>query len=666
MEVQKRRGSVLKTAGGVLRKSSQVLHTSRQGPWRVRKVQEEEENDLSRQEEELKKNLSPAEYRQFLKLSKRKQRQILKLGKTASWMRGTEADSAWEAWMKRDVPGKGSGQEAKKRETKKQKRALEYALQKESGGQRGGESWNGQVLIAAESERQTASVRDPGKVGKAKASQDWDLKTGAGAKEAEISNKAAVIEHVSGSGVTSAVKGGAGTSTVAGNGTITSSILVPVNKVGTRAAFYGSGGNSIQQAAATAGAVVTKAGIATAGATVGGAATAGKRTASLASAARRAAVRYRASLEAAMHKKNLETREQIQKHHSMTVLKERKKEKGKESSPAFASVPILAFLAPLVAALLLVACLVTLEKNQQGSQGQTGNEAIVAIARQEAAAADQNIGGFKYKEWYGLNENWCAMFVSWCANECGCIELGQMPMSASVDVMKGWYQQRGQYHTKESGYVPQAGDIIFFGNGRSHTGIVAGYDPSAGIVMTVEGNTGKSETDPYHLGSRVQEHTYPLTYTYIVGYGVPQYPQSVVEIPEPFGTEYSYMGWQTITSPSSKQYQLREEAGMNFDSNGFGKIGERFVVACTSTFGSVGDYVDWELSNGTVIKSVIGDIKNQSDEGCNQWGHKNGLCVLEFVVDKESWYGTDKYPTDFNTEWDARTIRAVKTGNYWQ
>ena len=28
-------------------------------------------------------------------------------------------------------------------------------------------------------------------------------------------------------------------------------------------------------------------------------------------------------------------------------------------------------------------------------------------------------GGSKYQEWYGSSGSWCAMFVSWCANEAG-------------------------------------------------------------------------------------------------------------------------------------------------------------------------------------------------------------------------------------------------------
>lgn len=116
--------------------------------------------------------------------------------------------------------------------------------------------------------------------------------------------------------------------------------------------------------------------------------------------------------------------------------------------------------------------------------------------------------------------------------------------------------------------------------------------------------------------------------------------QTVI-LPEGLGTVCTYMGWQCITATSSNQYKLREAAGMNFDSEGYGKINDRFVIATTTTYGNVGDYLDVKLTNGNIIKCVIGDIKSQGDAGCNEWGHQNGNNVVEFVVDKDSWYASN-------------------------
>lgn len=40
-----------------------------------------------------------------------------------------------------------------------------------------------------------------------------------------------------------------------------------------------------------------------------------------------------------------------------------------------------------------------------------------------------NVGGMKFWKWYGFNEHvdWCACFVSWCANQCGYIDTEKMP-----------------------------------------------------------------------------------------------------------------------------------------------------------------------------------------------------------------------------------------------
>ena len=143
-----------------------------------------------------------------------------------------------------------------------------------------------------------------------------------------------------------------------------------------------------------------------------------------------------------------------------------------------------------------------------------------------------------------------------------------------------------------------------------------------------------------------------------------------VTLPEGLGSIHTYMGWQCITSVSSKQYKLREAAGMNFDEEGFAKIGDRYVVAVTTTFGNVGDYIDVYQEDGTVIKCIIGDIKSQGDAGCTKWGHNNGQCVVEFVVDKSSWYGNRMHSnpgtSSCHPEWSQNITKIVNKGNYFE
>lgn len=58
----------------------------------------------------------------------------------------------------------------------------------------------------------------------------------------------------------------------------------------------------------------------------------------------------------------------------------------------------------------------------------TGDGEIVAVALSQVG----NVGGQPYWSWYGFSYrvDWCAIFVSWCADQCGYIETGTMPKFA--------------------------------------------------------------------------------------------------------------------------------------------------------------------------------------------------------------------------------------------
>lgn len=141
---------------------------------------------------------------------------------------------------------------------------------------------------------------------------------------------------------------------------------------------------------------------------------------------------------------------------------------------------------------------------------------------------------------------------------------------------------------------------------------------------------------PYEVTRRVLTNSNINFPRYAGGY--------TVSIPKNYGKTYTYMGWQKITSKSSDQYKLREKAGMNFDSEGYGIINGRKVIATTPKMGKVGDYVNVVLADGSVIQAIIGDMKNTNDRGANEYGHDNGSSVVEFVVDKPSWYGKKGNP----------------------
>ena len=148
----------------------------------------------------------------------------------------------------------------------------------------------------------------------------------------------------------------------------------------------------------------------------------------------------------------------------------------------------------------------------------SGDDAIVTVALSQIG----NVGGQPYWSWYGFNSRveWCACFVSWCADQCGYIDTGVVPKYAGCVNGVQWFKDRGQWIDGSAEPVP--GMIIFFDwdnkgssgpqDGQSdHTGIVQKVEN--GIVYTVEGNSGDS--------CRVNQ--YSVGHYEILGYGVPNY-----------------------------------------------------------------------------------------------------------------------------------------------
>ena len=140
-----------------------------------------------------------------------------------------------------------------------------------------------------------------------------------------------------------------------------------------------------------------------------------------------------------------------------------------------------------------------------------GNQAIVEVALTQLG----NEGGQPYWSWYGFEGRveWCACYVSWCADQCGYIESGIIPKFAGCVDGANWFKGNGQWQDRN--YEPQAGDIIFFdweGDGETdHVGIVEKCEN--GVVYTVEGNSGDA----------CRQNQYTVGSSSIYGYGVPAY-----------------------------------------------------------------------------------------------------------------------------------------------
>lgn len=108
-----------------------------------------------------------------------------------------------------------------------------------------------------------------------------------------------------------------------------------------------------------------------------------------------------------------------------------------------------------------------------------------------AASQIGNEGGELYWRWYGFSAHvdWCAVFVSWCADQAGLLDDGSVPKFAVCDDGIRWFVEKGRWFNRN--ISPELGMNIFFDwdqDGRAdHVGIVEQCEN--GMIYTIEGNS---------------------------------------------------------------------------------------------------------------------------------------------------------------------------------
>ena len=138
-----------------------------------------------------------------------------------------------------------------------------------------------------------------------------------------------------------------------------------------------------------------------------------------------------------------------------------------------------------------------------------GSSDLVAVALSQVG----QVGGEPYWSWYGFGSRveWCACFVSWCADQCGLLDSGAVPKFAGVGTGVQRFQSRGQW--LDGSTTPEPGMVIFFqwyGSDSliaDHVGIVERVEN--GRIYTIEGNSD----------NMVRQNSYPVGYGEILGYG---------------------------------------------------------------------------------------------------------------------------------------------------
>lgn len=199
------------------------------------------------------------------------------------------------------------------------------------------------------------------------------------------------------------------------------------------------------------------------------------------------------------------------------------------------------------------------QPTQSGDLDYIGNGDIVYVAKSQIG----NKGGEEYWSWYGYHEwvDWCACFISWCAEQSGSLQDETMPRFSSVSEVIPWFQSNSLWAGRS--YTPSPGDIIFIDWDKDGTADhVELVDYATGdTVYTIGGNRGGGkgvcEAASYNRSDKV-----------IYGYGTPKY--KLLKWPAP-----NCKNVKKAFSPGYNQYIAIGAAAETIDPTGFPVVSAR-------------------------------------------------------------------------------------------
>ena len=192
---------------------------------------------------------------------------------------------------------------------------------------------------------------------------------------------------------------------------------------------------------------------------------------------------------------------------------------------------------------------------------------------------------------------------------------------------------------KEGDTVSQGQVLGYVGSTGSSTG------PHLHFEVRVGGNDSNSAQDPLNY---INADNPRGSSTCNVGEGE-------IIIPSEYGNS-GFFTYTNLTKISwaynqKKVYNKWIESGAKED-RGVATIDGRYLIACTNTFGRVGDKIDFYLGDGTKLETIMMDEKSQEytsydHNPANMWGHNGGQQVIEFEItrnqnnsgDVGSWMG---------------------------
>lgn len=134
-----------------------------------------------------------------------------------------------------------------------------------------------------------------------------------------------------------------------------------------------------------------------------------------------------------------------------------------------------------------------------------------------------------------------------------------------------------------------------------------------------------------------------------------------IEYDTPYSERMSFMGYQAITSITSRQYKLQQIA---YTGNyGIRQVNGRYCIAVGTAYTTqIGQYLDLVLENGTIIPCILGDCKaDEHTDSTNRITVHDGSLV-EFIVDKSVLESNAKRMGNIHyacEEWKSRVVKII-------
>lgn len=205
----------------------------------------------------------------------------------------------------------------------------------------------------------------------------------------------------------------------------------------------------------------------------------------------------------------------------------------------------------------------------------------------------------KYGAWWGRNPmSWCAIFVSWCAEQAGVPE--------SVLKQNSWSNAASFGFSSTftaSQKTPQPGDL-FFRNGNAHVGIV--WKVEGDVFYTVEGNTWTSADSRHGVMTR-QRDLYSSQFTFVS----PSY-QGSSNSGSATGCNHSYVKGADTAHPH-KEYYKCSKCGHSYYTGTY-KVVDGCQDCCDHRF------ENWKKVDDT-YHSAVCSICDKNDKLKHEWGN---------------------------------------------